>query len=163
MVRLATATLAVLIVAGSSSPAPVSIEGTSTSLSSLTGKWMGQYESAATGRSGSIIFNLRPDGQTATGDVMMFSRIIREPYDPNRPAYAAGSPSAQVLKITFVRAAGGEIHGKLDPYKDPDNGSTLNTTFSGKQVGDSIEGTFESWSSNTVGPQRGTWKVKRQM
>jgi hypothetical protein len=156
-----TTLLAISLAACSSNPAPVAIEGSTSSLQALAGKWSGQYDNAANGRSGSIVFNLHPDGQTATGDVMMFSRVVSQPWDPNRN-YPPGTPAAQLLSITFVQVSGGQVSGKLDPYKDPDTGSMLSTTFTGRQTGDTIEGTFEAWSSDKVTPQRGHWKVTRR-
>ena len=69
--------------------------------------------------------------------------------------------AADVLSISVVRAIDDVVTGKLDPYRDPKTGATLTTTFTGRMAGDTIEGTFESLSSDSNVPQRGRWKVKR--
>jgi hypothetical protein len=66
-----------------------------------------------------------------------------------------------VLSIAFVRISGGDVTGTLDPYTDPECQCTVQTTFTGKLRGNTIEGTFV-----TRGPsareQAGRWKVTRR-
>ena len=142
-------------------PAKISIDASPSAMSLLAGKWAGDYSSAATGRSGSIVFILNADEQSARGDVIMYSTIVNVPADPSTIASARGSHAADVLKINFVRAAGNQISGQLDPYRDPNTGAMISTTFTGRIFGDTIEGTFESLSSDSNTPQRGRWRVKR--
>ena len=96
-------------------------------MSQLAGKWVGDYSSPSTGRSGSIVFNLSGDRQSAQGDVIMDSTIVNVPADPATVAAARGSHAADVLSISFVRAADDEISGKLAPYRDPNTGATVST------------------------------------
>lgn len=69
--------------------------------------------------------------------------------------------SSQVLRIAFVRVAGGNVTGTLDPYTDPECQCTVQTTFTGTLRGNTIEGTFV-----TRGPlpreQTGRWRVTRR-
>ena len=150
---------AILLAACSIRPAArVPFDANAEAISQLNGKWVGESSSAATGRSGSIVFDLTGDQKSARGDVVMYSTIV-----PVRTmvASAQGSHAAVVLAISFVRATDDVVTGKLDPYRDPSTGATLTTTFTGRMAGDTIEGTFELLSSDSNVPQRGRWKVKR--
>jgi hypothetical protein len=129
-------------------------------ISRLNGNWVGEYSSAATGRSGSIVFALTGDQKSASGDVVMYPTIVTVPADAVTSARA--SHAADVLTINIVRATDDVVTGKLDAYRDPATGATLTTTFTGRMAGDTIEGTYESLSSGSTTPQRGKWRVKRQ-
>ncbi len=153
--------LTILVLACSSRPpAAVPFDANAEVLSRLTGRWVGQYSSPMTGRSGSIVFDLAGDQKSARGDVVMYSTMVNVPEDPI--GTARRSHAADVLAISFVRAADDVVSGKLDPYRDPNTGAMMSTTFTGRMAGDTIEGTFESLSSESNTPQRGTWRVKRQ-
>jgi hypothetical protein len=66
-----------------------------------------------------------------------------------------------VLRIRFVRVDGGKVSGTLQPYRDPDCGCSVYTTFEGTVEGDVIEGTFVARHAD--GPLfRGTWLVMRR-
>jgi hypothetical protein len=69
--QLCFAVLASAMMACASNPTPITVTGDS---ASLAGKWVGEYNSPATGRSGSIVFNLSPSGDAANGDVVMIPR-----------------------------------------------------------------------------------------
>jgi hypothetical protein len=146
--------LAVLLAACSTHNHPrVPFDANAEAISKLNGRWVGDYNSTTTGRSGTIAFDLTGDQKTARGSVVMYSSIVNVPADLSR--------AADVLSINFVRATDDVVTGKLDPYRDPKSGATLTTTFTGRMAGDTIEGTFESLSSESNSPQRGRWKVKR--
>jgi hypothetical protein len=58
---------------------------------------------------------------------------------------------------------GSQVVGTLDPYRDPDCGCQLTTTFRGEfKDANTIEGTFTSVGSG-IGhfPSSGRWKVAR--
>jgi hypothetical protein len=138
---------------------PVAVTGDAAELSALTGEWSGSYESRATGRSGSIVFHLTGDESGAHGDVVMMA-----PGAMTRDAHAqTGEPAAhsQVIGIRFVRLAGKDISGEMEPYNDPVTNAQLHTRFVGKLEGDTIRGTFETTGGEAAAPARGTWKVKR--
>jgi hypothetical protein len=145
-----------------STPAAVPVEGTASDLSALAGRWEGEYESAATGRLGSITFELTAGQDHAHGDVLMIPRGSDAPY---RPAPRTGgdpaSPGAisQLLTIRFVKAEGGKVSGTLDPYWDPDCKCEVTTTFVGEVREDTVEGTFAS--NRNAGRVFGTWKARR--
>ncbi len=128
-------------------------------ISRMNGNWVGEYSSTATGRSGSIVFALTGDQKSASGEVVMYSTIVTVPANPVTSVRA--SHAADVLSINIVRATDDVVTGKLDPYRDPNTGATLTTTFTGRMAGDTMEGTYESLSSESNVPQRGRWKVKR--
>ena len=146
----------------STEPAPVQVIGAPDELVPIAGEWAGSYESAATGRSGSISFHLTEDPRGAHGDVLMIPRhdvVVRGEDQRPRPMTSA----AEVLTIEFVRIAAGEVTGRIAPYPDPESeGAMAETHFAGRVDGDWIEGTFVTYSDRGVGPRRGTWRVHRK-
>jgi hypothetical protein len=149
-----------------SKPAPITVTGDVGDRASLAGKWSGEYTSPATGRSGSIVFNLSPSGDAANGDVVMIPRGYGKalvPYSNATTAAGATMPAAaasQVLTIKLVRVSGDTVSGVLDAYRDPECDCPVVTTFTGTHNGDTIEGTFSTRGSTNT-PQTGTWRVKR--
>lgn len=146
-----------------SAPAAVRLEATPADLQALVGEWEGEYNSSATGRSGSIVFKLVAGEDHAHGDVVMIPTGSRRPYEPIRPA-PGGMPARdlpEVLAIRFVRAAEGAVSGSLEPYHDPDCDCEASTTFTGQVRGDVIEGTFHTISRGVRGTT-GSWKVARK-
>jgi hypothetical protein len=165
--RRLAAFLGVAALACASKPTPVTVAGGSSDRASLAGKWTGEYTSQATGRSGSIVFNLSPSGDAASGDVVMVPRGLDRPLTP----YSAGnvntagvqaSQSSQVLSIKLVRVSGDTVSGVLDAYRDPQCDCPVVTTFTGTLNGDNIDGTFTTRGSQAAGPQSGTWRVSRK-
>ena len=164
--RLGLVALACLSLACASKPTPVTVTGDAGDRASLAGKWSGEYTSPATGRSGSIVFNLSPSGDAANGDVVMIPRGYGKALVPygNVTTAAGGAvstaPTSQVLTIKLVRVSGDTVSGVLDAYRDPECDCPVVTTFTGTLSGNMIDGTFSTrGSSNT--PQTGTWRVKR--
>jgi hypothetical protein len=139
-------------------PAPVVPVG-GTDMSSLVGKWVGDYSSTETGRSGSIVIEFKSGGKVARGDVLM------QPKGYSASAAPGADPlksMPQVLSISFVNVEGGAIKGTMDPYTDPSCNCQVDTTFVGKLSGDTIEGTFSTTPSGQNAPKVGKWKVTRQ-
>jgi hypothetical protein len=164
--RLGLVALACASLACASKPTPVTVTGDAGDRASLAGKWSGEYTSPATGRSGSIVFNLSPSGDAANGDVVMIPRGYGKALVPYGSATTAAggavstAPASQVLTIKLVRVSGDTVSGVLDAYRDPECDCPVVTTFTGTLSGNTIDGTFStSGSSNT--PQTGTWRVKR--
>ena len=56
----------------------------------------------------------------------------------------------------FVKAEGGNLMGKLDPFMDPDCNCEVLATFEGKVTGDVIQGRFR-----TSAPGEGSWKARK--
>ena len=141
----------------SKNPAPaVPVAGNDAS--ALAGRWEGEYSSEATGRSGSIVFELRAGDRVAHGDVLMVPKGAAAPV-------AVADPLAtmpQVLNINFVRASGGIVTGTMDPYRDPQCDCEVQTTFVGRVAGDTIEGTFTTTPSGSAPITTGRWKIARQ-
>ena len=140
------------------------VSGTAPAVSRLVGDWQGDYSSGESGRRGVITFRLRAGADTAEGDVIMQSGAAADASAPNASSvpWDAIRTVQQPLSIRFVFVSENEVSGVLDPYRDPDCGCTLTTTFRGTIRGDVIEGTFASEGS-TLGhiPQAGRWRVKR--
>jgi hypothetical protein len=139
------------------------VSGPAPAVSRLVGEWQGDYSSVESGRRGVIAFRLRAGADTAEGDVIMQSRVDYDPSAPNASLpWDAMRTTHQQLSIRFVFVSDTEISGVLNPYRDPDCGCTLTTTFRGKLQGDVIEGTFHSEGSGISHiPQDGRWRVKR--
>ena len=162
-----------LLVAGvamacATKPTPVTLSGEAGDRASLAGKWTGEYSSPSTGRSGSIVFNLSPSGDAASGDVVMVPRGLDRPLTPYTAGNAAAvagvqaPPSSQVLTIKLVRVSGDTVSGVLDAYRDPQCDCPVVTTFTGNLTGDTIDGTFTTRGAQTAAPQSGTWRVSRK-
>ena len=162
--RLCLAALTIAVSACASKPTPVNVTGDPEDRASLAGKWAGEYNSPATGRSGSIVFNLSRSGDAATGDVVMIPKGYGKalvPYDRTGTSVQSPGTSSQVLTIRMVRVAGGNVTGVLDPYRDPECNCPVQTSFTGRLSGDTIEGTFSTTRPEASTPQTGTWRVKR--
>jgi hypothetical protein len=150
-----------------SKPTPITVTGDVGDRASLAGKWSGEYNSPATGRTGSIVFNLSPSGEAANGDVVMIPAGHGKalvPYGNVASAAGGGTQSAsssQVLTIKLVRVSGDTVSGVLDAYRDPECDCPVVTTFIGTVKGDAIDGTFSTRGSQTNAPQTGNWRVKR--
>lgn len=134
----------------SSNPAPpVPVAGSD--LAALAGRWVGEYSSEATGRTGSIVFELKSGDKVARGDVLMVPKDAKDP-----------GVMPQMLTINFVNAAGGVLRGTMDPYRDPACDCQVQTTFVGRLSGDTIEGTFTTTPSGNAPITTGRWKIARQ-
>ena len=142
-------------------PAPaVPVGGNDTT--ALVGKWVGDYSSAETGRSGSIVLEFKSGGKVARGDILMQPKG----YSASAQAPQGSDPlksMPQVLQISFVNVEGGAVKGTIDPYTDPACDCLVDTTFVGKITGDTIEGTFSTTPAGQGGPTAGRWKVTRQV
>jgi len=69
--------------------------------------------------------------------------------------------NSQVLTIKLVRVAGDTVSGVLDAYRDPQCDCPVQTTFTGRINGDTIDGTFTTRGAQSNSGQTGTWRVKR--
>jgi hypothetical protein len=158
--------LAVLLSAcASAPPPPVSVDANQKDLNALAGSWWGDYFSGSTGRTGSIRFTLNAEEGAVYGTVLMFPQGRSSSMEP---ANRSGSASAdtprggQPLSIRFIVIEDGVVSGTLEPYKDPDCGCLLSTTFTGRIHGDVIQGTFVSHGGPGRLTQDGRWKVTRK-
>ena len=146
-----------LLLAGAcaSSPTPVAVAGAAPDVLELAGEWAGEYWSLDSGRSGSILFQLRAGADSALGDVLMIA--------PGQGHDHAGGrhPSSEYIAISFVRVAGTRVRGALEPYRDPSCDCQAVTTFEGNLQGDRIEGTFTTRHVRSDAVQEGRWRVQR--
>lgn len=150
------------VLACQSIPETVPLVGSPTDVSSLVGEWSGEYDGGASGRSGSIVFVLRSATDTAHGDVLMIPRALRDQATAEARHGQLQLRSNQVLRIAFIRIASGDISGTLDPYTDPDCNCTVQTTFTGRLTGNTIEGTFVTRGSQLPREHTGRWRVTRK-
>lgn len=150
----AVTALMLSISACSYNPPPISVQGREADLLSLAGEWFGEYWSAESGRSGSILFRLDAATDSAHGDVLMLpgERGLNRETAP---------PHSEYIGIRFVRADADVIQGMLDPYRDPNCGCRLTTTFTGTMHGDTISGTFSSRHHEGGDTQHGQFRVER--
>lgn len=142
---------------------PVSISPAD--LSRLGGEWAGQYDSPATGRSGSIVFHLTATADSAHGDVVMVPRGVPAPLRPTVIGVgSAGQPPTEPRELTirFVRFEGDRVSGMMDPYTDPECSCPVTTRFEGTVRGDRIGGTFTTRGAPAADSVTGTWSVERQ-
>lgn len=162
---LFTLVLTAVLSACAASRQPVPVVGTAPDIHALAGEWVGEYSSAMSGRSGSIVFTLRAADDSAFGDVVMvparWGRPVAPWRQPGGPPAAQGTPETAVLTIRFVRIQQGVVSGTLDPYADPGTGARLVTTFVGELAGNTITGTYTTRlpSGET---QTGSWTVQRR-
>ncbi len=142
---------------------PVPVAGGSSDVSALAGHWEGEYSSEATGRSGSIVFDLKPGDKVAHGDVLMIPKGAKEPPPPSKLPGTSETlrTMPQVLNISFVNAEGGVLRGTIEPYRDPDCDCQVRTTFVGKLSGDTIEGTFTTTPDGSGTITTGRWAMTR--
>lgn len=140
----------------SGNPPPVALLGGASDIANLVGEWTGEYRSIETGRSGIIYFRLEAGANSAVGDVLLV------PADGVGHDHPEGvHPPAEYLPITFVRVLDGMIRGTLDPYRDPECGCRLETTFEGRLRADTISGSYTSRHIEVGRTQTGTWLVTR--
>ena len=161
---LLAASLVALAAACSATPAPVPVVAEPVDISALAGEWNGEYESPELGRRGSIVFTLRAGADTAHGDVLMIPRGYDDPLRPAEPRTGRERERSnpELLTIRFVRLDGGRVSGVLDPYRDPECGGALETSFTGRLVNDStIEGTFVTTGPPGFPRSTGSWRVTR--
>ena len=166
-IRAVSTLMLALAVAGCEwrrTPVPIISDIGSTGL--LVGSWAGEYNSTQTGRSGSISFDLASEKDTAYCDVVMVPSIqtlrIATNTGTEGPTVRP-QPTAEPLKLRFIRLGEGRVTGTLEPYKDPDCGCLVTTTFEGKfSATNTIEGTYVTTGSGFRQQTGGRWKVKRQ-
>lgn len=142
----------------------IEVQATDFDLDPLVGRWRGTYNSSTTGRSGTIAFTLLAGESAASGNVVMIPRADSLLTPAEREMLSeVGTSSRTVLSIHFVRKQGGSVSGTLDPYRDPDCGCIVTTTFDGSfRDGSTIEGTYSTVPTAPGGSVTGgTWKVMR--
>lgn len=166
--RMQTALVALallVLTSGCASLPAVPLQATPGDLEMLAGEWLGEYQSAALGRHGSIEFKLKAGTDDAHGDVLMIPRGRQAPYQP--AAYEEANnppsmPSSEMLKIRFIRASNGSVVGSLDRYWDPDRSCYANTAFNGNIGRGVVKGTFKTTFECGEGAATGTWTVSKK-
>jgi len=160
-VAAALGSFALLAAACAYTGPPVPVAGTDQGIAALTGEWSGSYDFRDRGRSGSILFRLETQQDTAHGDVLML-------LDDQGGGFQAGSdpwqvapgPGSILLDIAFVRTAESRVAGALEPYEDPVCRCMLSTRFEGRIQGDRIVGTFTA-RTPADDELHGDWAVDR--
>jgi len=130
----------------------------------LAGEWTGEYGSPETGRSGSIVFTLDSAEDHAHGDVLMGAPTRNWSAFQDRtiePVVSGERAQMRVLTIRFVRATGDQVSGVLDPYDDPACSCPVRTEFTGRMVGDTLAGTYETIQVAGGRATTGQWRVVR--
>jgi hypothetical protein len=167
MRRTILALACVLLVTACSSSAPPEPESVApgfplqadeASLKMLDGRWEGEYYNTTAKRGGTIVLEFSGKRATGNGDVLLIPKGATEALQPSRPPTEEETlkQMPRITSIQFVKAEGGNLSGKMDPFMDPDCNCEVMATFYGTVVGDAIEGTFR-----TSAPGEGTWKAKR--
>jgi hypothetical protein len=138
----------------------------------LNGVWAGEYNSGS-GRAGSITFMFvmhegvceicGMEGIHAHGDVLMIPRGLNDPVQPADGEYqGAGDTGPQVLRMEMVHVTGNHVRGTIEPYRDPETGHSLSSTFEGTIAGDRITGEFITVDGRTGIRDVGSWDAKRK-
>jgi len=156
--------LAVSTIACASRAPGIELSASDFDLTPLVGEWRGDYSSSETGRSGTIAFTLRAGESSASGNIVMIPRADSLLTPAERDLLSNDSaPGHSVLTIHFVRKEGGNLSGKLDPYRDPECDCPVTTTFQGSfRDARTIEGTFSTVPSQPGhSVTGGRWKVAR--
>ena len=159
-----TVVAAVMLLVGCTTmPPPVPVVGDRPDVAALAGTWSGDYWSPATGRNGTITFELAAGADTAFGDVLMLAsrhpRATANHGDSHGVSYA---PAPRTLSIAFVRAAADSVFGYLDPYPDPDCDCVLVTKFAGRLENGAIRGRYLTRNTQTSEIASGEWHVRRK-
>lgn len=132
----------------------------------LAGHWLGQYESARTGRTGTIDITVLGTGDSASGVIRMIPANLHRPLEPwVDPALKPAQPSPaapEPLTIRLIWVEGNKVTGVMAPYSDPQTGERLITTYDGRLAGDTIAGTFITRPGATPGEVTGSWRVVRE-
>jgi hypothetical protein len=156
-----TVTAAVLLGAcGPPYSPPVPVQGEA---ARLEGRWTGEFENPMLGRSGSIEFVLQPGVDTAQGSVLMIPSQEPQRIRGTRwwePASVNMGP--QLLTVRMVMVEGNRVTGRLEPYRDPESGTMVVTTFTGYLEGNTISGKFFTVDDLSGWAVEGQWKVTRQ-
>ncbi|MDH3734945.1 MAG: hypothetical protein OEU54_15555 [Gemmatimonadota bacterium] len=144
-------------------PPPAPVSGDPDTIGFLAGEWSGTYDSEDVGRSGDIYFRLRAGADTAQGEVLMASRPAMFPDPTSIEERGPEEPrrAPPVITIRFVRTGGPWVYGELDEYPDPQTGTPLRTTFTGRIEGDRISGQFRLGPAGEGATGVGTWTVRR--
>jgi hypothetical protein len=146
--------------------APVPVQGTEQEVRALSGQWVGRYSSKATGRRGTIRFNLPERADTGFGEVeITFSpalHLLKDLQETSAKDEPQRTPCT-VVDIRVVRVEGGRVRGTMAPYWDPDCDCQARTVFEGKIAGRRITGTFSTERAST--DRRiltGKWEATRE-
>lgn len=150
------------LVAGCMGPqTPVPVSGRT---EILAGEWTGGFESPATGRAGSIVFKLKAGTDSAWGDVVMvYTKATPWAIQPEPRQGVTPLPESQAIAIAFVACGDREVVGRLAPYRDPETGEQVHTTFVGelKAVGE-FRGTYTVYYATSARQVTGEWSVHRK-
>lgn len=156
------AILYVAVVAGCTySGTPVPLRGSATDVSTLSGRWDGEFWSDESQRGGTLLFAIRPGTDTAFGDVVLHSGMTVPVIaaDAKDPQHLRHSRAPEALRVTFVAVSGEMVRGQIEPYIAPDCKCVVVTEFLGSIAGDTVSGRYD-----TRGPgvrQEGRWSMRR--
>jgi hypothetical protein len=143
------------------------IEGSGEDFARFSGRWEGIYSSDESGRAGTVVFSVSKDGSQSRGEIIMIPRGWGKPLGANDERPAGERPDLlHALRFRLMRLEGDRVTGILEPYRDPDCGCDLETSFEGKLTHDVIAGTYRSRAlegKETTGEEvmAGVWKVKK--
>lgn len=143
-------------------PTPVPVQGVQADIAALAGDWEGSYSSLDSRRDGTITFTITAGADSAFGDVLMVphagGQVLAS--DASSPQHLAHARSPELLRVTFVRIAGGRVQGALEPYVAPDCQCVVTTMFQGAATSDRIEGTYITTGRDGL-RQEGRWSMRR--
>ena len=99
----------------------------------------------------------------AHGDIVMApARGYQYVLPADEGGISAPEETVQVLSIEFLGVMGHEVGGTLAPYRDPETGEMLHTTFEGRIEGNKIGGTLTTVHTRSMQVDVGNWEVFRK-
>ena len=142
---------------------PVPLPVNSESVRTLAGSWEGMYVGSDARKTGRMTLTMRVADDSAYGEVLMEQPSGRALKPDDEPAFhQRHASSTSVLAVKFLPAPGGEVSGALEPFLQPECFCTATTIFTGRIVGDTVRGTFETRGA-TIGAQNGKWWAARKV
>ena len=149
-------------------PPAVPVQGADSEVSAFSGEWVGRYSSKATGRHGTIRFNLPEHADTGYGEVeITFSpslHLSRETQsaDPKADPDELSPQPCTAIGITVIRIEHDSVRGTMTPYWDPDCECRAHTVFDGKLQRNRITGSFSTRRESSDRPiVSGEWRAER--
>jgi hypothetical protein len=154
--------LAALVAACGVQPTPEPTPSAPADLAAMNGYWLGEYDNAETGRSGSISMSLHSWPDSVSGDAVMVPRGSTPLLAADVTDHVNRGISAEVLHLSFRRVAGGMVEASVEPYFSQDCACVLSMTLQATPSRNQIAGDFVISSARGL-RQQGRWSAERQL
>lgn len=147
----------------SCAPPAFEVEGGREDLARFAGRWEGTYASDESGRAGTVVFSVDPAAGGARGEIIMIPRGWGQPLTKANGLDSDDRPDLlRALRFSRMSLDQDRVAGTLEPYRDPDCGCDLETSFVGRLRDGAIEGTYRSRPLDGSPETAGVWRVERK-